>query len=265
MESGTQIFLLCIAPALFWLVFFLYKGRYGKRGTRVLIAMFLAGIVAGPIALGLFHLVELVPFYRCLTNIHLLEEESVRFAYCIFAIGPIEEFSKFFVVWLLMYRREEFSSPIDGLTFAAAAGLGFASVETWYFLMAEPEILVESGSTALATAITLPFVHILFSSFWGVGLSFSKFARTPLESRVLFIGLPLSFVFHGLYDYITLSDQVPIVLVLPLIFLLWLWLTLSLRRLRRKGSLRNAFVLIQPNPSIEDTGEHYSAEETPLP
>jgi RsiW-degrading membrane proteinase PrsW (M82 family) len=250
MGTGTQIFLICFAPALFWLVYFLYHAKYGKTGARVLLAMFFAGMVAGPIALGLFHLIESVPFYRNLTQLDLIEEESVRFAYCSFDIGPIEEFSKFFVVWLLMYRREEFSSPIDGLTFAAAAALGFASIENWYFLTEDPEILESAGEIVLASAITLPFVHMLFSSFWGVGLSFSKFARTPAESRVLFIGLPLAFIFHGIYDYITLSEQVPVLLVLPLVFILWLWLSLSLRRLSQKGPLNQAFS-IAPTDEIE--------------
>ena len=222
----------------------------------MLLAMFLAGIVAGPIALGFFHLIEMVPFYRDLTQLHLIEEESIRFAYCLFAIGPVEEFSKFFVVWVLMYRREEFATPIDGLTFAAASALGFASIENWYFLAEEPQILESAGDLVLASAVTLPFVHMLFSSFWGVGLSFSKFARSPSESRVLFIGLPLAFIFHGVYDYITLSEEVPVLLVLPLVFLLWLWVSISIRRLSKRGSLQEAFSIASSDDSKPPTDEN---------
>jgi len=138
------------------------------------------------------------------------------------------------IAWALMFRRREFASPIDGLTFAAAVGLGFASIENWYAMLAGEEIL-------WARAITLPFVHMLFSSFWGVGLSFARFGVTPAERRFIHASIPLSFVFHGVYDYITISELVPNLLILPLVLLLWYWLTTALRRLDRAGSLSENF------------------------
>ena len=44
--------------------------------------------------------------------------------------------------------------------------------------------------------------------------------------------LMLSFVFHGLYDYILLSDNLPSLLVLPLILGLWVWLVRAVPALR---------------------------------
>jgi hypothetical protein len=42
----------------------------------------------------------------------------------------------------------------------------------------------------------------------------------------------LSFVFHGLYDYILLSENLPSALVLPLILGLWVWLVRAVPQLR---------------------------------
>ncbi len=260
METHLTIILICFAPGIFWLGFFFQRAKYDHIGDKVLVAMFMAGLVAGPIALGLFYLLQQVPFYKDLTQLHLVEDNAVRFAYCVFGIGPVEELSKFLVVWTIMYRREEFSSAIDGLTFAAAAALGFASIENWYFLENAPESLLDDGDIVLASGVVLPFVHMLFSSFWGVGLSFSKFTTAPQSNRVLLTGLVLASVFHGLYDYITLSHTVPGVLLIPLVLVLWIWLVVAMRRLALQRPLRDAFDLTQsstqdPQEVTSRTGE----------
>jgi len=234
MPGIAPIFVMCFAPAIFWLGFFYDRARSESAHSSGLIALFLAGLFAGPISLLIFQVLETFAFYENLTAVHLLEDEATRFAYCVFAIGPVEELSKFVIAWALMFRRREFEAPIDGLTFAAAVGLGFASIENWYAMLAGEEVL-------WARAITLPFMHMLFSSFWGVGLSFARFGASVRERRFIYVSIPLSFAFHGVYDYITLSERVPNLLVLPLVLLLWYWLTTALRRLNREGSLSQNF------------------------
>ena len=248
MPGLAEIFVMCFAPAIFWLGFFYDRAKYGAPHSRALLALFLAGLFAGPISLLAFQILESFSFYADLTSVHALEDEATRFAYCVFAIGPVEELSKFVVAWALMFRRREFASPIDGLTFSAAVGLGFASIENWYAMLAGEEVL-------WARAITLPFVHMLFSSFWGVGLSFARFGSTPAERSFIYASIPLSFVFHGIYDYITLSDLVPNLLILPLVLLLWYWLTTSLRRLGRSGSLSQNFRVREEPATNSDAGE----------
>ncbi|MDP6945913.1 MAG: hypothetical protein QF464_17315, partial [Myxococcota bacterium] len=49
----------------------------------------------------------------------------------------------------------------------------------------------------------------------------------------LLAGLILSFTYHGLYDFILLSSEIPNVAVIPLILVLWLWLVAAIPRLRR--------------------------------
>ena len=187
--------------------------------------MFMAGLLAGPLALGLFHIIEKVPFYTKLNEALNGQDDSLLFAFSIFVIGPVEELSKFLMLWLFLYRRDEFNRPIDGLTFAAATGLGFACIENWYSML-------ELGQTDWARVTTLPFLHMLFASFWGVGLACAKFSRSARGRAIVYVSLPLSFIYHGLFDYIVLSDRVPVLLVLPLVLFLWFWVSIILRRLQ---------------------------------
>ena len=92
--------------------------------------------------------------------------------------------------------------------------------------------MLEMDEVIWHRALTLPFNHVLFSSFWGVGLSL--YVLRP-HNRVLWLtaSLGLSFVYHGLYDYILLSQDVPGYYVLPLILALWLWLVVAIPRLRQ--------------------------------
>lgn len=216
--------LICVAPSLFWLAWFYIRSQYGRSSAAPLLTMFLGGMVAGPASLFAFHLLGEIPFYRGLGNIYAAAPD-VQFAWCMFAIGPIEELAKFLVVWALIFGRAEFSSPVDGLAYAAAAALGFATVENWYYLL-------ETDSVLWTRAVTLPFNHVLFSSFWGVGLSYGKFGRVGRRSQMVVIGLVLSIAYHGVYDYILVAENVPDLLALPLVFVLWLWVSSVHQRMR---------------------------------
>jgi hypothetical protein len=46
------------------------------------------------------------------------------------------------------------------------------------------------------------------------------------------VSLPLSFIYHGLFDFIVLSPSVSPLFILPMVLLLWYWLSLSLRKLQ---------------------------------
>lgn len=223
--SLLNIFLACVAPSLFWLGYWHYRGHLGRRRWRPLWAFFAAGVLAGPLALMLFNALELSPFYEQLAIIEDVPEVE-KFAYAIFAIGPIEEMAKFIVAWACLQVLEgELDVRAGGMVFAAAAALGFATIENWYYMLAADEILWHR-------ALTLPFNHVLFSSFWGVGLSLYKL-RGRHGLVWLLAGLILSFTYHGLYDFILLSNQIPNLAVIPLILVLWLWLVAAIPRLRQ--------------------------------
>jgi RsiW-degrading membrane proteinase PrsW (M82 family) len=222
--SILSIFLASFAPGVSWLAYWYYRAHSGPRRLRPVIAFFLSGLLAGPLALAFFAFMELSPFYAGLATIDE-SSELEKFTYAIFAIGPIEEMAKFLVAWAaLRLLHKEANPALGGVVYAAAAALGFATIENWYYMIDVDEVVWHR-------ALTLPFNHVLFSSFWGVGLSLYH-TRRNRRAFWLAIGLVLSFIYHGLYDYILLSADIPPVAVLPLVFILWLWLMVAIPKLR---------------------------------
>lgn len=220
--STLTLLLTCFTPSLAWLGYFYIRDERDRGPLHLVLLMFAGGLIAGPVSLLLFEGLESVAFYKDLATIDLLPDYKIL-TYSLFGIGVVEELSKFLVFWTLVGRKHiPFNSPMDGVVYAAAAALGFATIENWYFMAAVDEPI-------WSRAITLPFNHVLFSSFWGVGLGL---ARTQgRSSRVVVQGIALAIVFHGLYDYILFSASVPNLMIGPLIVALWLWVSLAIRRL----------------------------------
>ena len=212
----------CFLPCLVWLG--LYR-RWRPQGSLGLGALFLgAGVLAGPVSLALFELIETSPFYAQLVTLDVGDAE--RFAYAIFAIGPIEEMAKFMAALaIIRLGHVDLSRVSAAALWATAVGIGFAAVENWYYM-------IEIQDVVWHRAITLPFNHALFSSFWGVGLHL-RVVR-PNGTRWMVAGLVLSFVYHGLYDYILLSPDLPPYLVLVLVASLYVWVRQVITRDNRE-------------------------------
>lgn len=212
-------------PSLFWLAYWVYRAHLGKRRLLPVVSFFGTGLLAGPLALGLFALVEISPFYAGLADVGGANELE-KFVYSFFAIGPVEELAKFLVAWAtLRVLADEVDQVRGGLVIACASALGFATIENIYFMTAHDEVIWHR-------ALTLPFNHVLFSSFWGVGLSLYRI-RPANGALWLTSCLALSFVFHGLYDYILLSEQLSPLLVVPLILVIWAWVVHAVPELRK--------------------------------
>jgi protease PrsW len=199
-------------PGLLWLAYFLRSRRCTNLGRGVL--FFMVGIVAGPLALLLFHAVELSPFYAQIARPGEVDE-ATKFTFALFVVGPVEELVKFgAALAVIRVLRLRMPTMATALAWSTAVALGFATVENWYYM-------VEIDAVVWHRALTLPFNHVLFSSFWGVGL----FRDSQSKGRQwIVLTLILSFVYHGLYDYILFSDVIHSAFVLPIVLVLYVWL-----------------------------------------
>jgi RsiW-degrading membrane proteinase PrsW (M82 family) len=113
-------------------------------------------------------------------------------------IGPAEELFKFLAVRLVMYRHPEFDEPLDGIIYASAAALGFASVENVFYVIDFTHGLgVRWAALGLRSFLALPG-HVIFAAVWGYALGRKKFDPTyPVWSRVA-----LASLLHGVYDFV---------------------------------------------------------------
>ena len=178
--------LLAFAPAVFWFWFFARKDTYRPEPKRLLAITFFMGM-ASTIPAGILSFIFLD---------ESVLDEGANFASVaggmLLVVGPVEELSKFLAVYPVAYRSLYFDEPSDGLVYAAAASLGFASLENlMYIIEFGPAVMI--GRAPLSTV-----AHVIFGCFWGYALG----RRTLTDSRgvVVIAGIGAAALVHGLFN-----------------------------------------------------------------
>ncbi|OPX70064.1 MAG: hypothetical protein A4E37_00177 [Methanoregulaceae archaeon PtaB.Bin056] len=216
------IFLLAMAPGLFWLYYFYSKDRYDPEPVVWVLGIFLLGAtVTVPVA--------------------VLEGVLGAVAGGILAavvVAPVcEEIAKYLVVKKTVYRSRVFDEPVDGIIYAAAAGLGFATIENiLYLFSAFDESLLLALQTGVVRGLISVPGHVLFSVMWGSALGMARFMPEQEGNRLVRNGLVLAMAAHALFNLLLFSAVGFAVLVLVLVPLLWV---LTERHIR--NSLSHSF------------------------
>ncbi len=197
-----------IIPAFLWMIYFYRNDRYAPEPKKLVARTFLVGALVG--AAMVFSLKEL-PFYVSVLSM------------AVFVAPVTEEIAKFLCVRWTVYNRSEFDEPVDGMVYATAAALGFASVENIIYVLnswasggAEIGVLVLTGRSVLSVP-----AHALFSSLWGLALGWHKKRKTRKSSLMVVFGLLASMVLHGLFNYLTSENLFGGLLFLILMAIAW--------------------------------------------
>lgn len=126
----------------------------------------------------------------------------------------LEEFFKWFMFMFLIYQHEEFDNHYDGIVYASAISLGFASLENVFYLLSN------GIEFAWMRAFFPVSSHALFGIIMGYYLGKAKM-YPKYKYKYLTIALLTPVLLHGIYNYILLGlNQFIIVLS---IFLICLW------------------------------------------
>ena len=172
-----ELLVLALAPALFILLYIYRRDRYEPEPLHLVAWVFFLGALSViPAALA-----EL-PF----------PEGIVSSA----VVAPVvEESVKFLVVFLAVYRHPEFDEPMDGIVYAAAAGLGFASIENILY--------VAEGGVAVGIVRAIASVpgHVVFSCIWGFALGRAKFRPGSERSGIILSALFFAMLLHGIFNF----------------------------------------------------------------
>jgi RsiW-degrading membrane proteinase PrsW (M82 family) len=170
-----------------YVVFFFERGHLDQNRLP---ATALAFVVGG--VLGVFAAALLEPLF--------IRRLDVLTA---FAVGLIEEFAKILGL-LAVVRRTRFTSPLDGLIFGAAAGMGFAALESSGYAFSA--FLRTGGSLSFTVGLTLlrgflaPVGHGTWTAIAGEALFRSRQAGRHLLSRPVVAAYLTVAVLHGLWD-----------------------------------------------------------------
>ena len=133
--------------------------------------------------------------------------------YFVLWVGLVEEFWKLMAVRLAIHRP--FDEPAQGLIYSGVAALGFATAENAVYILR-----LDDPSVLLQRWIMSTFGHVLMASFWGYGLGMTLAGPPPQRGRSLvLLGLALSALVHGLYDWLLVGGHG----LLAVLLLLGLW------------------------------------------
>ena len=116
----------------------------------------------------------------------------------------VEEACKILVVYWIVWRRPEFDERMDGIVYAARAGLGFALVENvMYLLFLAPTVQDQIQMWILRAVLAVPG-HAMWTGMIGAMAARRRFDKTGLG---LIGGYFLAVAFHGAYDLALFAQQ----------------------------------------------------------
>ncbi|MBI2172475.1 MAG: PrsW family intramembrane metalloprotease [Chloroflexi bacterium] len=183
------------APGVFWLWLIYQRDRYIPAPPFLVVRTFLWGVAISLPVVIVEGLLEAAGGVTLGQGVPGDGSSLAGIAYTSFVVaGFTEEAAKFFVVHKTIFPSPYFRQPLDGVIFAAAGALGFASIENVFYMatFGPAVILVRGPFSTLA--------HVFFSVAWGYTLGLRK-QRKGWPSLVALSVLSAMFL-HGLFDFL---------------------------------------------------------------
>lgn len=212
-----------IAPGIALLIYFYLKDKYAQEPILMVLRVFLVGfLIVFPIMI-IQH--GLTMWWG--TN---------QFVYSFIISSGVEEAVKWFVLYHMIYNHVEFDEHYDGILYAVAVSLGFATIENVMYALTN-----HSSFAFLLSRALLPVSgHALFGILMGYYMGKAKFMGDERKTkRFLLYSLIVPIFWHGVYDIIMSSfTRAWIWLVLPLMIFLWYFGMSKVRRANLRSPFR---------------------------
>jgi RsiW-degrading membrane proteinase PrsW (M82 family) len=152
----------------------------------------------------------------------------------------VEETAKALILFIFFFwKKDEFDGVIDGIVYAAMAGLGFAMTENIQYY---GRAVTEGGGQTLTFVFVLrgflaPFSHPLFTSMTGIGLGLARqSANLAVKFITPVIGLATAISLHAIWNGSAVLFGGPgflltyVFLMVPAFFIMFVVIALALRR-----------------------------------
>ena len=180
-----------LVPAILWLAFFYRQDRLEPEPKEMVLEVFiLGGLLAAAIGIPLvdnvFHI-----------STWLFSGFWVNLLGAILVIGFSQEFLKYAAVRFSIYESSEFDERTDGIIYATAAGLGFATVLNISFVVSSGGVNLGMGAVRI---ILTALAQASFAGITGYFLGRDKLDHKP--AWWVPVGISLAAVLNGLFNYV---------------------------------------------------------------
>lgn len=199
------LLLIAAAPVFIILAYIYYRDKYEKEPIKLL----LEGLLAGGVIV-----LPIIFFERIIQNYSAGFNHMGQAAWTAFMVAAlVEEAFKYFAVYVLIWKNPNFNEKFDGIVYAVFVSLGFALVENFGYVFKEGNGM----HAGLIRAFTAVPAHAMFGIMMGYWLGLAKFVPSK-RSKYLVLAFVFPFLFHGLYDFILMSQhKILLIFFIPLI------------------------------------------------
>jgi RsiW-degrading membrane proteinase PrsW (M82 family) len=187
-----------VIPTIFYALAFYLADRYEREPIWLVVIAFLWGAIPAIVASLIGEILIGAPMIEAPGSIAEAIVESA-------IVAPlIEELTKGFALFLI-YRllRREFDGVLDGLTYGALVGFGFAMTENFFYFVGA---FTEGGFVDLTLLIILRAVifglnHAFYTGLLGIGFGMARHARSSSARRAWIVGgFAASVLAHALHN-----------------------------------------------------------------
>ncbi|HZG55454.1 glutamic-type intramembrane protease PrsW [Paenibacillus sp.] len=210
------------APGIALLSYIYLKDRYAAEPIAIVARLFLFGLIS------------VFPVMVLQRGLELWFGSTDPLFFSFVTSAALEETAKWLLVAVAVFRHAEFDEPYDGIVYATAVSLGFATMENMLYAFLEPFSL----SALLLRALLPVSGHALFGVVMGYYFGVAKFTKAE-KGKYFAFSLLFPVFYHGLYDFLlTTSGTVWMWLMVPFMAYLWargLW---KMKRANHRSPLR---------------------------
>lgn len=186
----TGVFL-ALVPAFIWLIFFYLQDSAEPEPKGFVIGVFiLGGLLAAAIGIPVVENLFRVSHW-------IYTNTAATILGGILVVGFTQEFLKYAAVRYSIYHSDEYDEPTDGVVYATAAGLGYATMLNINFVVSNGGVDLGVGIIRMAV---VALAHAAFSGITGYFLGRAKFESEPIWWMPL--GITLAATFNGLFNWL---------------------------------------------------------------
>ena len=190
---NTLILILAILPVIVLSVYIYRKDKYEKEPVSMLLLAFFLGILSIPLDLLVVGIINAV------------WEGSTVFYSAFLEAGIPEEFCKWVLFMLVIWRNKNFNEFFDGIVYAAFISLGFACIENIMYVFGADDFGTALHTGVIRALLSVPG-HFLFAVIMGYFLGMAKF-KPDKRSKYLMLSLLCPMLAHGLFDYLIMLSS----------------------------------------------------------